>query len=99
MMLSPGKTGLGAIDIDDVLKRLTRCEFVDPLPRRPTLGVEKTIWLWLDRTWPNRPYWAEQLQLVGELIRFYGDRSIRWAMLPDGPDPETSRVARTLAEA
>ena len=35
------KTGLGAIDIDDVLTRLTRCEFVDPLPRRPTLGVER----------------------------------------------------------
>ena len=80
------KTGLGAVDIDAVVARLTRCEFVDPLPRRPTLGVEKTIWVWLDRTLENRPYWTEQLQLVSELMRFYGDRGVRWAPLEEGPD-------------
>ena len=80
------KTGLGTVDIDAVLACITRCEYVDPLPRYFTLGVENTIWVWLDRTLSHRPYWSEQLQLVDELMRFYGDRSIRWIDLPEGPD-------------
>ncbi|MEO1339535.1 MAG: hypothetical protein AAFV29_28105, partial [Myxococcota bacterium] len=80
------QTGFGRVDIKTTMDRMTRCEHVDPLPRHPTLGVEKTIWVWLDRGWNDRPYWSEQLTLVSELIRFYGDRWIRWIPLSDGPE-------------
>ena len=80
-------TGWGPVDIDATVRRWTRCEHVDPLPRQATQGVERPIWVFVDRTLWTRPFWREQVDLLYGLIRSYGERLVRPIEVRDGPSP------------
>jgi len=74
----------GDLDIDQIVDRLGRCQFLPRLPRLPRARWSTSIQVIVDRSRRLAPYWDDQNLAVWDLQALYGENFCQVAVLADG---------------
>ena len=80
-VLTPHPSG---IDVDKVVRRLSRGEFLQQLPHRMHGALGSGFSVWIDRSIRLTPYWDDQTLVTLALLRLFRHDETSVAMLSEG---------------
>lgn len=61
------------VDIDRLIDKMSRSEFIDRLPYRKVKSISRGAVVWIDRAAAMEPFFQDQAQIVDALLRTVGE--------------------------